>query len=210
MRFGKRRQGVARTDEIGGQDVEPIAHLKDECRVDRVLTGCAPVHVRPGLDRHLGDELLNERDDECASVESVALERCQVEQFDAACLGDRACRLVRDEAGARFGAREVCLEAEDVTDMGLSTEDPIDRRSVHRAGDLKSKKTVSPAPCSTMSNRYSGVRLSSGARLAIRVGRRACGTRRRMGSVSVDGSSSKYIRVSRWFMSPRAKTAMER
>ena len=193
MRLGEPRESIAGGSEVRGEQVDAIAHLQHERRVDRVLARRAPGHVWAGRNVDASDQLLNQRDRERPRVHCVALERWHVEELDAAHVGDRGRRIARDHPDARLRLRERRLEAEHVTDVRGGAEDPIavaDGGCVHRIGDVKSQNTVSPSPCSTMSNRYRRVRSASGAAFATSVARRASGTWRRMGSLVVDGSSS--------------------
>ena len=115
--------------EVAADEIQRAAKLEDAARVDRVLRRGTPVDEARRFFVTFGDKgrkVFDERDGGVASVGGFGGDRGEIEKFGAAFGFDGFCGSGRDDACARFGAREGRFKIEHSLDGSAIREDVFD------------------------------------------------------------------------------------
>src|SRR5437660_11073585 len=125
----KLNEGVAQTIQIGSDRIETIAQLQNEAGINRVLAGCAPVHVAHGFLVMLPDEfrqLSDNRDGEVARLDRSLRERLWVEEIGAALTGNRSGCGFRNDVELRFRSGQSGFKIEHALQTHIVCKDRVD------------------------------------------------------------------------------------
>jgi hypothetical protein len=101
--------------EICDEGVDPFAQLEDQCGIDHVLAGRAPMHIAGSLLVGLGDfsgQHLHQRDGNVTAGHRILGDLAEIEPLGAAGIGNRRDSLGGNDAGRGFRPRQRRFEVE--------------------------------------------------------------------------------------------------
>jgi len=130
MLIGESDEGIGETGKFCADEIENIADLQDESRVDRILAGGTPVNKTSGIlvvTRRSVGQSFDQRDCGVSSECDLGSEIRNIQVQSVAVLRDFARAALGNNASAGFGGRQSGLKGEHGAKAGLAGENLFER-----------------------------------------------------------------------------------